>query len=417
MLSILRTIDKKVTAILLSITLIASNISFIYADSYTLEQAKELALKNDEQYKLQDSYIEQSWETYNDTYKKNKSKPKATSGVLNRFKSEILPKSAIQSAYIAMEKTKFNKTYLKRVICNNVENAFIDLIKAQNNYDDAKTALAIKESDYKVGKIKLEQGFITESDVDLLESAYKTASTVVDTANKNLITAKQSLNKYLGRDIYDYDVEVVMQLNDIDVDSIDLETIKTDIMAKKQDIYNVTKQLELAKFVLDLTRDKYEKYARQHEGNKQNLFDLGEELHRAERNYEDANYAIDNINKNLDINLNATIDGMKIMRDSINNFREDIKTTRKINEQNKVRLDAGFIAQIDYEKSQANLKAMENKLNNTIAELNKAYFGLTMYSSTDEEIDAEQMYKAKQEMKKTLGDETIEKENGRDRDK
>jgi hypothetical protein len=349
----------------------------------TLEEAKELALKDDTQYKVQQSYIEQKKEDYQDLLDKTMSTK--GSSIVEKTAHYVSNKLLIDNAFYAWQLEIFKKNDIKRKSDYDVTIAYYNVMKAKYPLDDAKRAMDLAEKDLDIAKIKLEHDIITKTELSQFENAYKSAKTEYDTTFSQLEDTMESLSKEIGKtlDVNNDDVNMAIRMPDIA--SIDLVKIREDYLKNSTDFYSLNTSLSIAKYQKLLVEDKYEEYqddkGRMSDSIEDGFADL---IYEASVDYDNAQYKYDELVKALDISLNSQYTGIISTKETIENLKKTVENTRETFKNSKLKYDFGLIAEIELLKSESALKDLENTLNTTIVSLNSQYLTLTQYSYTPE---------------------------------
>lgn len=348
----------------------------------TLEEAKKIALENDVQFKLQQSYIQQESEDYDDVYEANTKKLSSSyNTIVQRMTAEIAQKINIENAASSVRKAIFKRNDLKRASDYNVTNAFYNVIKAKYALDDAKTDMDLAQKDLDIARIKFDQGLLTKNNLATVENALKNTQTAYNKAFSDLMNEYKDLSKQIGKNLDVFNDEVDMTVAVIDVNTIDLNKIKEDYMKNSQNFYNLKEAYDLYEYKLQLTEDKYDYYSKRLQNNTSKIRkDLEDMLYKAQRDFNDAKYSLSEAEKELDVTLNSLYTGVNTTSESIKNLEKSIADTKTTIEENRIKYQLGLISKYDLDKSEASLKALENQLQTTIISLSSQYVSLTQYS-------------------------------------
>lgn len=350
----------------------------------TLEEAKALALENDVQFKLQQSYINQKTEDYttmSDNFNANRG-VKAGSAA-GKAEGRINNQVALENANYAVKQEKFNKEDLKRASNYDVTTAYYDVMKAKYTLENAKRAMELAEKDLEIANIKLAQGMITKNEHSQVENAYKTSKTEYDAAFTSLTDKMKTLSKEIGKDLDVNKDDIDMKISIPDISKIDLEKIKTDNLNNNPAFFSAKKAVDLAKykqFLVDSEYDdNYDKMKRMTD-TARNEFDIM--FHDANRDYENAQYQYDEAVKGLDISLSTQYSGITTLVETIANLRKSVADMKITVDNDSLKYKLHLISRIEMDKSGSALKDLENTLNTAIVNLNTQYLALTQYSYT-----------------------------------
>jgi outer membrane protein TolC len=350
----------------------------------TLEEAKKLALENDVQFKLQESYILQKSEDYADMSENfNSNRGVKANTAAGKAAGRINNQVALESANYAVKQEKFNKADLKRESDYNVTKAYYDVMKAKYSLDNVARSLELAKKDLDIAKIKVEHGLTTSSALTQVENAYKTSQTAYNTVVSDLQNYMATISKNIGKALDVSTVDVDMTIGMPDISSIDLNKIKEDNLQNNPTFFAIKKGLDLAKYKQFLVDTEYEDtYDRNQKLNDDIRDEYENMVYKADRDYDDSQYQYDEALKGLDIALKTSYSGIITLKDTIDNLRKSVENARVTFTQNKIRFDLGLISKYEFEKSESALKDLENQLNANIINLNMQYVALTQYSYT-----------------------------------
>ncbi len=346
----------------------------------TLEDAKMRALENNLEYNQQDDNINDSLENYYNTAESTeKSYSTASKGFYEYFMKPVNLETSLQSAVDSVKSERLKKENIKRTSDNNVLKAFVNIKKAQYTLEDAKANTALKSKDYETAKVKYSMHLIKKVELTQAENAYKSASDAETQALKSLQKEFQTLNRYLGRELTDYNLLLVVDFPDIDITSIDSDKLREDYIANSENLYNLQLKAELAKRKYDLTKERYDEFVVRL--SVQNSRDEMEEaFDDAVREYDSTRKTFEDATIDLDMSLSTSYDSLKSLSESITELREEIETAKADAEKAKIQYGMKLISKADMDNAAAELKTLENKLQTSLADLNLQYSTLMMYS-------------------------------------
>ncbi|WP_372995804.1 TolC family protein [Lutispora sp.] len=349
----------------------------------TLQEAKELALKNNKQYKVQDSYINQKKEAYVNLSARYSGGAKG-SNTAEKAGNRITSILDLDRAFNAVELEKFKKNDIKWQSDYDVTQAYYGVMKAKYELDDAKRNMELVNKNLEIAKIKLEFGMITKTDLSKVENEYKTAQTNYSTKLSSLKNAMTTLSKEIGKELDINIDDIDMSISIPNTAPIDLEKIKQDNLNNNTSFFNLKQELELAKTRKSMTQQEYDDYLDKNRSKNDNVSQKFDDMiYDANRDYDNTLYQYDKSMKELDISLQAQLAAITTMTDTIANLRKSLENQKTTFAQSKIRYENGDISKIEYEISESALKDMENMLMATIVELNSQYLSLTRYSYTN----------------------------------
>ncbi|MGE5633092.1 MAG: TolC family protein [Caulobacteraceae bacterium] len=350
----------------------------------TLEEAQARALENSLDYQQQDGVISDALDSYYNTQDSNeKQASSASKSFIDYFNKPVTLEINLETAANKVKATRLQKENLKRTSDYNVMKAFVNIKKAQNALDTAKNNTAAKYSEYETAKAKYSFGLITASALKQAENTYKSAQDSETTAQKNLQQQIQTLNRYLGRELTDYNIEPVIEFSIIDLSKIDLDKVREDNIKNKESLYNLELNAETAKRKYDLTKEQYDKFVVKY--NVQNSRDDMEEAYDdATSEYDQARKAFEDATIDLDMQLNTAYDSLKSAVENINELNEDLVLAKSDAEKASIQYDMGLISKDKLNEAESKLKDLDIQIKNSTADLNLKYAELMMYSDTSQ---------------------------------
>lgn len=379
-------------AILLCAVMLFSGIT-VFADVnddkvLTLEEAKQIALENDTQYKQQQSYIKQAGDNYEDVYDANSGKDKTSyKNLALKAEASVSRQVAIEKAAFAVEQAIFKKDNLQRTSDYNVTAAYYGVVTDKFALDDALIEMDLKKSDYEVAQIKLEQGLVTKNTVTQAENSYKSAQTAYNKAFTDMQNSMQDLGNEIGETLDVFNVEIDTSINMADINNIDLNRVKSDYLAYSENLFNLRGQLDLMDTQLDLSEEQYDYYYDKAKHMSDEVESgLSEMLSNANRDYDDAKYSLEEAEKELDSTLSSLYSGINNLYESIDDLNKTIESTKVTIEDSRLKFELGLISRLELNENEASLKTLENKLKTTIVSINTQYNTLTRYSAYDDSI-------------------------------
>lgn len=347
----------------------------------TLEEAQKIALDNNIKYQLQDSYISDKLEDYYDTQDANeKTAGVPSTGFMSYFNKTITPEISVDSAANAVQLSRFEKKDIKRVSDYNVKIAVLNVKKARLTLENKKNDTANKLKELEVARIKHQIGYITNNELKQFEKAYSDSVKDQLAANEDLYSRIQTLNRYLGRAITDYNIEVVYSPIKVSFDTLSLDALREDNIKNNKEFYSLEQNLKLAKRKYDLTKERYEHFEKLGvQNSKQQMLDAYTD---AERDYENAKKSFEDATKDLDISLNTAYNKLKNSIDAIDRLERDMADAKEDFEILKLRYDLGAdVSKMELDKQELAMKTMENELTSLLADADAQYSNLMLYTS------------------------------------
>ena len=348
----------------------------------TLEEAKKIALENDTQYKIQDGYVREKKEDYNDAADRYTGNARG-SNVAEKAASRISSLVNLDNAYKAIEIEVFNKNDIKRASDYSVTIAYYNVIKAKYSLDDETRAMELARKDLEIGKIQFTLGLITKTTLSQFENAYKASQTTYNSAFSDFENSMSTLSKEIGKilDITKYDIDTTISMPA--TASLDLAKLKEDNLKNNSSYFGLKNALDSAKYRKSMVDQEYEDYEESVRRVNENIAEAFDDMKvDADRNFDDANYQYNERIKTLELSLKEQLSGIITMQESIANIRKSLENVRTTFEQNKTKYELGLISRNEFEKSESALKDIQNQLSTAIVNFNSQYLALTQYSYT-----------------------------------
>lgn len=351
----------------------------------TLEEAKSLALENDVQFNLQQGYIQNASENYEEVYDNNSGSDKSKySNIAERAKAEVSRKMSIEKAASSVRKAVFARNDLKRESDYTVTAAYygaINALLAQENTELEKT-LSQKKLD--TAKIKYSLQLIKKSELTDAEKAYDTAVKECDNAFKEVQKSFVELSNSIGKNLDIYNDKLDMTVTLPDIGSLDMNKIKEDYMKNNSGFYSAKETYDLAEYQLQLTEDKFDYYYKRLPNRTTALEDkLEDMLEDAQREYDDAKYSYVHKENDLDATLNNQYISINKSYDSYKELLKDLEEEKLTLETDRIKYGMGLATKTDLEADEAALAKLENQIQAAIAGLNTEYIEMTQYSTSE----------------------------------
>ncbi|HYF82936.1 MAG TPA: TolC family protein [Clostridia bacterium] len=375
-----------IISVILCVVLLFNSIA-AFADAeddgiLTLEEAKALALKNDVQFNLQQSYIQQASESYEEVYDNNtKTDNTNYNSLADRASAAVSRKVSIESAASSSRRAVFERNDLKRASDYNVTEAFYGVIEAKYSLMDAEAEMELKRKDLEIAKIKYGLSIITKNSLSQVESAVTSSQTAYNKTFSELQNSMSKLSKNIGKNLDVFNDKLDMTLNVPDIKSLDLNKIKVDYMKNNSSYYSAKEQYDLAEYKLQLTEEQYDYYYKRLPNRTSTIVEQFDEmLSKAKRDFADAKYSFSEKEKDLDVTLNSQYTSINNLYESYETQKKEIEDTKLTIEQNRIKYQMGLITKAVLESSAASLNKLVNQLNATIINLNTQYMNMTQYS-------------------------------------
>lgn len=367
-----------IALILCSVTVFAD----LEADGVlTLEEAKDLALKNNVQYRLQDSYIQEAIEDYEEACDDSSSTAtgkKRTAA--DKAAAYIAQKMSVENAASKVRAAIHKKEDMKRTSDYEVTSRYYAMVKAEYSLKNMETELGLSGIDTETAKIKYVMGFIKRSEYSQLESAYASSKASYNKALYDYENSLLELEKSLGTELDLSGLKLDKTFRIPDIGKLDMNKIKEGYLKNNPACFSAKEQYDMAEYKLLLTEEKYEDYMEQ---NSRRSSDVEEQydnmVYDARKSFDDAEYKYNENLDDIDITLDDKYKNLMDLYESYGNQKEEVKTQKAIAEENKVKYQMGLIKRADLDSSTSKLDKMERQLDMDIMDLNLKYLDLTQY--------------------------------------
>jgi outer membrane protein TolC len=370
---------------ILCTTLFFTNIA-AFADNMsngllTLDEAKKLALKTDVQYNLQDSYIQDAIEKYEELSEDGIKNSMGSGNIADKAASVISQKISLESAASNVRKAVLTKQDLKRASDYEVTNAFYTVIISQNSLAGAKLNLKLKKEELDLAEIKYEFEIITKDSFVKTVESYDSLEAAYNKALSELENSIMKLEKSIGinLDVHNNRLDTALVIPDIN--SINLEKVKEGNIKNNLSYFSAREQYKLAEYKLALTEEKYDDY---YEDRKSKSSAVEEKfdnmLYDVQKEFDDVEYSYNKKLDDLEETINNQYESLKDAYASYEDLKNDFEDEKHNVELNKMKYQMKLITKAALDNSEASLKKLENQIFDSASNLIIQYFNITQYS-------------------------------------
>lgn len=370
---------------ILCTTLFFTNIA-AFADNMsngllTLDEAKKLALKTDVQYNLQDSYIQDAIEKYEELSEDGIKNSMGSGNIADKAASVISQKISLESAASNVRKAVLTKQDLKRASDYEVTNAFYTVIKSQNSLAGAKLNLKLKKEELDLAEIKYGFEIITKDSFVKTVESYDSLEAAYNKALSELENSIMKLEKSIGinLDVYNNRLDTAPAIPDIN--SIDLEKVKEDNIKNNLNYFSAREQYKLTEYKLALTEEKYDDYYEDRKSKSSAVEErLDDMLYDAQKQFDDIEYSYNEKLDDLEETINNQYESLKDSYENYEDLKNDFEDEKHNVELNKMKYQMKLITKADLYSSEASLKKLENQIYDSASNLIIQYLNITQYS-------------------------------------
>ena len=374
-----------ILSVILCVVFLFNNIAAFADDEndgiLTLEEAKALALKNDVQFNLQESYIAQAKEDYKEVLEDSSGNANGkNSSVAAKAAAKISQDVAIENAAFSVQKAILNKDSMIRESDYDVTTNFYGVIKAQYSLVEAEADIKLKKSALEAARIKYGLSIITKNSLSQAEITYASSQTAYNKALSELQNSMSKLCNSIGIDMNVFKDQLDLTLSVADIKSIELSKIKEDNLKNNSTYYTAKEQYKLAEHKLSRTQELYEDYYEKFKGNSAVRDDFEDMLYDAQKDFDNVQYSYNEKLYDLNITLSNQFTSINNLYERYINQKEEFEDAKVTNEESRIKYQMGVLSKSALDNSLASLKKLENQLNTTIMNLNTQYLNMTQYS-------------------------------------
>lgn len=346
----------------------------------TLEEAKALALKNDVQYRLQDSYIREAQEDY-DEILEDSSNSAANSNSASKAASQISNRVKEENAAYSVQKSVLTKEDMRRASDYEVTDYYYTVIEAQNSVAESKRDVDQKKKSLGLAQFKYGLDLITKSSLNQAEESLASSQA---TYNKSVLELEKcilQLIKSIGEDLDLSSIKLDTNIKLPDISGVVLSDIKEDNLKNNLTYFNSKSQLELAEYEMLLTEDKCDYYSEHKSSTTDNEeAQLDDMLYDAKKAFDDAEYSHNEKLEELEDAVKDQYDTLAELYDTYEDKKEELEDEKLKVENNRIKLQLGLITSSELESSLSSICKLENQLYSTKVSIEKQYMDFTQYS-------------------------------------
>jgi len=347
----------------------------------TLSEAKNLALKNNVQYNLQEIYIQDAIDKYEELSKDSSGTPTGSSNAADKAASVISKKVSLESAASNVTKAVLNKQDLKRASDYEVTNAFYTVIKSQNSLANAELNLELKKKELELAKVKYGFEIMTKASLIKTEEAYNSQKASYNKALFELENNVMKLEKSIGEALSVYNNRLDTSIVIPDINSINLDKVKVDNIKNNPSYFSAREQYKLAEYKLALTEEKYYDY---YEDSKSKSSAVEEKfddmLYDVRKQFDDAENSYNEKLDNLEETIKNQYENLKDAYKSYEDLKNDFEVEKQKVELNRMKYRMKLITIAALESGEANLKKLDSQIFDSASNVIIQYLNMTQYS-------------------------------------
>ncbi len=345
----------------------------------TLEEARALALKNNVQYRSQDSYINEAQEEY-DELNEDSSGATGKGTAAEKSSAQISYRVQLENAAYSVHKAVLSKEDLKRTSDYEVTDYFYTVIEAQNSVTDSERDMEQKKKSLDIAQFKYELDLITRSSLNQAQEELASSKAAYNKAVLELEKCVLQLGNSIGQELDLSTTRLDTSISIPDISGITLDEIKEDNLKNNLTYLNSAEQYKLAKYELELVQEKFDYYVVY----KGNLADSVEErfddmLYNADKAFDDAEYSYNEKLEELEDSVKDQYDSLTDLYLTYEDEKEELEDAKLEVSDNRIKLQLGLITGQELESSLAELGKLENRLYSTKANIVRQYMKITQY--------------------------------------
>jgi len=347
----------------------------------TLNEAKELALKNNMQLKLQQIYIQQASDNYDKVYENNKRTSKGDyTDAAERAAADVARKISIENAASNLRKAIFNRNDLKRASDYNVTIAYYNILKSIYSLEDQKRNVELKEKTLDAAEMKYRFDLTDKNSLTQAEDSLEAAKASYDKSLSDVKDNMAALSKLIKRDLDFYNDKMDMNIILPNINDLDLGAIKKDNIINNPSFFTAKEQYDVAEYKLELTEEKYDHYRGLPNRASEIMEKFEDILYEAQWNFDEIKYNYDEKEKELVISLNNQFSSINSMQESYKSQKKKIEEGESSLQKDKIKFQMGLITNSVLEQNQSSLENLKNQLNIININMNIQYTSITQYS-------------------------------------
>ena len=347
----------------------------------TLNEAKELALKNNMQLKLQQIYIQQASDNYDKVYENNKRTSKGDyTDAAERAAADVARKISIENAASNLRKAIFNRNDLKRASDYNVTIAYYNILKSIYSLEDQKRNVELKEKTLDAAEMKYRFDLTDKNSLTQAKDSLEAAKASYDKSLSDVKDNMAALSKLIKRDLDFYNDKMDMNIILPNINDLDLGAIKKDNIINNPSFFTAKEQYDVAEYKLELTEEKYDHYRGLPNRASEIMEKFEDILYEAQWNFDEIKYNYDEKEKELVISLNNQFSSINSMQESYKSQKKKIEEGESSLQKDKIKFQMGLITNSVLEQNQSSLENLKNQLNIININMNIQYTSITQYS-------------------------------------
>lgn len=324
--------------------------------SLTLNQAVELAVKNNPQIQLADLGVDKA---NLDLEQAEFAADKMEDRVGNRRDQssemviDIVPKQAESGKVIAETSQEYTKNNIKY----NVESAYYGVLKAEKLQEVNEATYKRAQEQLKVSQARFKAGTAAKFDVITAESQLKSAEADLNSAKSSVKIAQMGLSKALDLDL-DTPINATSKFEFKKTEPINLDQEILDYTEKDLNVVSARESYNIQKILFDYN-EKY--YTR-------NTFIYRE----AEFNLKDAQVKYDNAQNDLEFNIKNAYQNLITAEENYHVLTKSLEQAKEAQRLTLLRFQVGMATSYDVLSAETTLKQVELGLLNALYDYNLA---------------------------------------------
>lgn len=351
----------------------------------TLEKAKEIALKNDIQYNLQDTYLKDALVDYEDARDDSSASTSAKSDLAAKSSAQVSDKAEILNLYNAYEKAILEKRDIQRASDYEVTDYYYQLIESKNSLAEAKTTMELSKKNLDTAKVKFDLGLITKSSLGQSEQDYASSKTTFNNTTNAYEEAIAKLEASIGQELDTTSLKLDEAITLPSIATLTVDDTYKDYLNNNLTYYSSTKSYELLKYKLDLLQEKYDDYKSDRKLSSDEEENFDDLIYEARKNYDDAKTDYRDTIEDLDQSIRVKYDSLASLYSTYEDEAAELADAVKTAADNKVKLELGLITSLEYKNSIIDQLKAEHAVFSTKADIIRTYTELTQYSYSDQE--------------------------------
>lgn len=262
------------------------------------------------------------------------------------------------SATDKVEKANRDLVTTKEQITYQTKQLYNDVIQKEENKAQSEKALVVEELNFKLAKVQLEQGMISQAQYEQLENKLKEKKKTVDASDKALTQAKVKLNQLMGV-AADSEYTLVDSPEFKSMEDIDVNYHIIKLLELHPAIFELEQAKELAQKAVDLYTYNPTAAGENYQTKKITVTTLGNQLSQTKDSISEAV-------RSMYLNIKSLEDQYSIIQTNLSNAEKSLQVA-------KVQYEVGQTTELDLKQKELQVADLNSKLVETAITLDNLH--------------------------------------------